>query len=378
MDDPESQFFYIAHLSEPERQFIITLLTENMLGWMRTLSGTTSLRALLYIDEMFGYFPPHPYNPPTKDPILRLLKQARAFGIGLVLATQNPGDLDYKGLTNAGTWFIGRLQSQNDQKRVMAGLESLATADNGFDLQEVGRLIADIDPRVFLMHNVHDTGGPLLLHTRWAMSYLRGPLTRQQVGILMQHQRQELMQQLAANGNQHQGGYRQQTGAAPAAPPPPPSLPGQMIQAPASVPGFAAQNAPQTPAPVAQPRTQGPAGFSATQPAIPSSIEQYFLPHSLNTQQALGLWQQQTQFAIQSANGGVLAYRPVLLAQAAVRYQDRKANIFTAPLLQLPHRRSPRGQAWFTGISTPPTRWTRAVWHMSRLVTPFTATQRRG
>ena len=98
-----------------------------MLGWMRTLSGTTSLRALLYIDEMFGYFPPYPRNPPTKEPILRLLKQARAFGLGMILATQNPGDLDYKGLSNAGTWFIGRLQSDNDKQRVMAGLESLAS-----------------------------------------------------------------------------------------------------------------------------------------------------------------------------------------------------------------------------------------------------------
>jgi DNA helicase HerA-like ATPase len=114
---PRVSIFYIAHLSEPERQFIITLLLENMLGWMRTLSGTTSLRALLYIDEMFGYFPPYPRNPPTKEPILRLLKQARAFGLGLILATQNPGDLDYKGLSNAGTWFIGRLQSENDKRR---------------------------------------------------------------------------------------------------------------------------------------------------------------------------------------------------------------------------------------------------------------------
>lgn len=332
---PRISIFYIAHLSEAERQFIITLITENMLGWMRTLSGTTSLRALLYIDEMFGYFPPHPHNPPTKDPILRLLKQARAFGIGLVLATQNPGDLDYKGLTNAGTWFIGRLQSKNDQKRVMAGLESLATAENGLDLQQVARLIADIEPRVFLMHNVHDTGGPLLLHTRWSMSYLRGPLTRQQVGTLMQSQRQALLQKVAANGDLHQGGpgpVAAVSHAVPPAPPnlpPPPGVPGQ-ITAPPVVPSFSAQSAPPPPAPVAQPSPQGPGGFSATQPPIPSSIEQYFLPHSLSTQQALGQWQQKTQFTIQSASGGVLAYKPVLLAQAAVRYQDRKANLFTA------------------------------------------------
>ena len=116
-----------------------------MLGWMRTLSGTTSLRALLYIDEMYGYFPPYPRNPPTKEPILRLLKQARAFGLGMILATQNPGDLDYKGLSNAGTWFIGRLQSENDKQRVMAGLQSMATVDDEMDLR--GSRAADLGHR---------------------------------------------------------------------------------------------------------------------------------------------------------------------------------------------------------------------------------------
>jgi len=332
--------FYIAHLSEPERQFIITLILENMLGWMRTLSGTTSLRALLYIDEMFGYFPPYPRNPPTKEPILRLLKQARAFGIGMILATQNPGDLDYKGLSNAGTWFIGRLQSQNDQRRVIAGLESLATADNNIDLNAAGRLIADIEPRVFLMHNVHDTGGPILLHTRWAMSYLRGPLTRQQVGILMAGQRQELMQKLAARAAyHHQGGYSQPnqhpplTGQSQAGfPAPPATLPGLSA---APHPGFGAQSAaaasfaPQAaPTPAANPARVN--GFSSGQPPLPSTIEQYFLPPQMTGQQALMAWQQRTGFAAQINGGAVLAYRPVLLAQAAVRFQDRKTGTFTA------------------------------------------------
>jgi hypothetical protein len=175
---PRVSIFYIAHLSDAERMFMITLLLENMIAWMRTLSGTTSLRAILYIDEMFGYFPPYPKNPPTKEPIMRLLKQARAFGLGLVLATQNPGDLDYKGLANAGTWFIGRLQSDQDRAKVMEGLRTLATAEDGVSLQDVERLVADIEPRVFLMRNVHDDAGPLLVHTRWSMSYLRGPLTK--------------------------------------------------------------------------------------------------------------------------------------------------------------------------------------------------------
>ncbi len=186
---PRVSIFYIAHLNETERQFIITLILENMLGWMRTLSGTTSLRALLYIDEMFGYFPPYPRNPPTKEPLLRMLKQARAFGLGMILATQNPGDLDYKGLSNAGTWFIGRLQSQNDKDRVMSGLQSMASVDDEMDIKEVEQMVSDVPPRVFLMHNVHDRGGPVMVHTRWAMSYLRGPLTRQQVQILMTEQR---------------------------------------------------------------------------------------------------------------------------------------------------------------------------------------------
>ncbi|MEM6283485.1 MAG: helicase HerA-like domain-containing protein [Chloroflexota bacterium] len=203
---PHVSIFYIAHLSQQERMFIITLLLENLLSWMRLQSGTSSLRAILYIDEMFGYFPPYPKNPPTKEPMLRLLKQARAFGIGLILATQNPGDLDYTGLSNAGTWFIGRLQTPNDRKKVMSGLESLATADDNLNLDQVEELIADMEPRTFLMHNVHNDGGPILMHTRWAMSYLRGPLTRQQIRWLMASQRQQVMQRY----QQQFGGYGQQ------------------------------------------------------------------------------------------------------------------------------------------------------------------------
>jgi hypothetical protein len=326
--------FYIAHLNEAERQFIITLLLENMLGWMRQQSGTTSLRALLYIDEMFGYFPPYPLNPPTKEPILRLLKQARAFGLGLILATQNPGDLDYKGLSNAGTWFIGRLQSENDKQRVMAGLESLATADNNLNMADVNRLITDLEPRVFLMHNVHDTGGPLLVHSRWCMSYLRGPLTRQQVGLLMADQRRELISQLAAQGLMHP--YAGVSGgAAPGAPPPPSSLPGM----PPAPPEFTAQPAPPTgyTQPVVPPgasqtiarAAQVVPGFTSAQPPVPTSIQQIFLPASVTLDQALGYYQQQMRIAITGVGRQMLAYRPVLLGQTSVRYQDRKSQLFT-------------------------------------------------
>jgi len=194
---PKVSIFYTAHLNDQERMFITTLILETLIAWMRTLSGTPSLRAILYIDEMFGYFPPYPKNPPTKEPLLRLIKQARAFGIGMILATQNPGDLDYKGLSNAGTWFIGRLSSDNDRKKVMAGLKSMASADEDLNLNDVEQMVADVQPRVFLMRNVHNTGGPILMHTRWAMSYLAGPMTRQQISWLMQGKKQQLMAQMA-------------------------------------------------------------------------------------------------------------------------------------------------------------------------------------
>jgi hypothetical protein len=187
---PRVSIFYIAHLTDAERTFIITLLLENLLSWMRTLSGTSSLRAVVYFDEVFGHFPPAPRNPPTKEPILRLLKQARAFGIGMILATQNPGDLDYKGLANAGTWIIGKLQTDNDKAKILGGLQSASTAQNTIDLKTVDRLLSNLAPRVFLMNNIHDEGGPTLVHSRWSMSFLRGPITRQQVRTLMEQQRQ--------------------------------------------------------------------------------------------------------------------------------------------------------------------------------------------
>src|SRR5690349_14341278 len=181
---PRLSIFSIAHLSDAERMFFVSLLLNQVLGWMRTQSGTTSLRAILYMDEIFGYFPPVA-NPPSKLPLLTLLKQARAFGLGVVLATQNPVDLDYKGLANAGTWFIGRLQTERDKARMLEGLEGIATSTGQkFDKQQMEQLLAGLDNRVFLMNNVHEDA-PELFETRWAMSYLRGPLTRAQIKLLM-------------------------------------------------------------------------------------------------------------------------------------------------------------------------------------------------
>ncbi|MEN6601622.1 MAG: DUF87 domain-containing protein [Bryobacteraceae bacterium] len=177
---PRVSIFSIAHLSDSERMFFVSLLLNQTLGWMRMQSGTTSLRAMLYMDEIFGYFPPVA-NPPSKQPLLTLLKQARAFGVGVVLATQNPVDLDYKGLANAGTWFIGRLQTERDRNRVLDGLE---TAAAGVDRQRMEQILSQLTNRVFLMNNVHEDA-PVVFETRWVMSYLRGPLTRTQIKALM-------------------------------------------------------------------------------------------------------------------------------------------------------------------------------------------------
>ena len=184
---PRHSIFYIAHLSDSERMFFVTLLLNSVIGWMRAQSGTTSLRSLLYFDEIFGYFPPTA-EPPSKKPLLTLLKQARAFGLGTVLVTQNPVDIDYKGLSNAGTWFIGKLQTERDKMRVKDGLEG-AIADAGGKLDiDLGNIISGLKSRTFLMHNVHDEG-PTLFHTRWAISYLRGPLTKPQIKQLMDEKR---------------------------------------------------------------------------------------------------------------------------------------------------------------------------------------------
>ncbi len=181
---PRHSIFYIAHLADAERMFFVTLLLEQVISWMRAQTGTTSLRAIVYMDEIFGYFPPTA-NPPSKKPLLTLLKQARAFGVGMVLTTQNPVDLDYKGLTNAGTWFIGKLQAERDKARLMDGLEgAMAEAGSATDPAVLDKTISALDSRVFLMHNVN-LKAPVVFTTRWAMSYLRGPLTRQQIKLLM-------------------------------------------------------------------------------------------------------------------------------------------------------------------------------------------------
>jgi len=182
---PRVSIFYIAHLSDSERMFFVTLLSQELLSWMRMQPGTDTPRLLFYFDEIFGYFPPYPKDPPSKYPLLTLMKQARAFGLSLILATQNPVDIDYKGLSNAGTWFLGKLQQERDKERVMAGLEgTLEESGKSFDTGYFQDILGALKPRVFLLHNIH-ASGPKVITSRWAMSYLRGPLTKTQVATLM-------------------------------------------------------------------------------------------------------------------------------------------------------------------------------------------------
>jgi len=181
---PRMSIISIAHMNDQERMFFVTLLLNEMIAWMRQQPGTSSLRAMLYMDEVFGYLPPSA-NPPSKIPMLTLLKQARAYGVGLVLATQNPVDLDYKALSNAGTWFLGRLQTERDKMRVLDGLEGASSqAGATFDRAKVERILSGLGNRVFLLNNVHEDA-PVVMQTRWALSYLRGPLTREQISALM-------------------------------------------------------------------------------------------------------------------------------------------------------------------------------------------------
>lgn len=174
---PRLAVFSIAHLGDAERMFFVSMLLGATLSWMRSQSGTTSLRALFYMDEIFGFFPPTA-NPPSKKPLLTLMKQARAFGLGVVVATQNPVDLDYKGLSNAGTWFIGRLQAERDKARLLDGLTGM-----GVDRDKIDQLLSSLGKRVFLMNNVHESS-PVVFESRWVMSYLCGPLTREQIRSL--------------------------------------------------------------------------------------------------------------------------------------------------------------------------------------------------
>lgn len=191
--------FSIAHLNDSQRMFFVTLLLNQMVAWMRRQEGTTSLKALLYMDEIFGYFPPNS-NPPSKQPMLTLLKQARSFGIGIILSTQNPVDIDYKGLANIGTWFIGRLQTKQDKEKVIDGLSS--ANEGNLNKDEVMNLISNLEKRNFILKNINEDGIKIF-ETRWALSYLKGPISKDGIKKLMsEKKKQNISTEKIENENQ--------------------------------------------------------------------------------------------------------------------------------------------------------------------------------
>lgn len=192
----------VAHLDDEERALVLGVVLEEVLAWVRSLPGSSRLRALLVFDEVYGFLPPHPANPPTKRPIVALMKQARAFGVGVLVATQNPMDVDYRALGNAGVWCIGRLQTDADCARVLDGLSSTDT--KGFSTATLGKAIKNLAPRWFVMRDVHARVGTILLQPRWAMSYLRGPMTRNEI-----RQARELFGDGAAQDDEEKSGVVQ-------------------------------------------------------------------------------------------------------------------------------------------------------------------------
>ncbi|MBL9141868.1 MAG: ATP-binding protein [Phycisphaerae bacterium] len=167
----------VAHLDDDERALVLGVLLEEVLSYVRGLPGSQSLRALVVFDEVYGFLPPHPAAPPTKRPLVALMKQARAFGVGVVIATQNPMDLDYRALSNAGIWCIGRLQTDADRARVVEGMQ-LA---NGVDNVDYDAMLRQLPPRWFLIRNAHASGPPAWVQPRWAITLMRGPMTRQEI-----------------------------------------------------------------------------------------------------------------------------------------------------------------------------------------------------
>ena len=298
--------FYVAHLSDSERMFFITLLYSAVETWMRSQTGTTTLRALVYFDEIFGYLPPVA-NPPSKQPMLRMLKQARAFGVGQVLVTQNPVDVDYKALSNAGTWMIGKLQTDQDKQRLLDGLDSAMSGS--LDRGEYDRLISTLGKRVFLLHNVN-AKGPALFQTRWAMNYLTGPLTRTHIP--------ELNKLAAATLT---------VPASAAAISQPEVMAGQSVTLSAFQP-------------VVAPPAKAGTEFSSTRPTIPAGIAEYFLPNNLPFPQAFKAAGR--EFPPEAFSQGLI-YRPVILSQTNARLYNLKYKLdidtYKTALVENPDRR---------------------------------------
>ncbi len=298
---PRHSIFYLAHLPENERMFFVTLLFASIEAWMRMQRGTGSLRALIYFDEIVGYLPPVA-NPPSRPIMLRMLKQARAFGVGLLLATQNPVDLDYKALSNAGTWFIGRLQTERDKARLLDGLES---ARGDINRSELDKILSGIGKRVFLLHNVH-AKAPILFQTRWAMNYLAGPLTRAQLPLLQK-------------------------------------LSGNKSTSPVISIAGSTKTQPTSPA--------GSGEYQSAKPVAPVGVPEYYLPASLGVAQAVTA-ANITSAQQMTAEG--LVYKPALLAQAEVRYIVQKYNLEHSQMVACLVTESSRNRMdWDAHISNP-------------------------
>ena len=280
---PRMSIFSIDHLSDAERMFFVSLLLNQMLGWMRTQSGTTSLRALLYMDEIYGFLPPSA-NPPSKKPMMTMLKQGRAFGLGCLLATQNPVDLDYKALSNIGTWWLGRLQTERDKARVLDGLEGAAASqDGGFNRRRMEELLAGLGSRVFLMNNVHEDSA-VVFHVRWVMSYLCGPLTRTKIKKLMDPKR-----------DQFTSGKGKQAIAA-------------QSSNPMAMPGASQESA------------------AGERPVVGSGVKEYFVP-----------------FAGESDG---ITYKPALIREANVHFSSSKCGIDGSRLMRFTNAITDQGIDW--------------------------------
>jgi len=303
---PRHSVFYIAHLSDGERMFFVTLLLSAIETWMRTQSGSISLRALIYFDELYGYLPPSAM-PPSKTPLLRLLKQARAFGVGMVLATQNPVDVDYKALSNAGSWFVGKLQTERDKNRLLDGLQS-ASAD--LDRNAYSDIISALGKRVFLLHNIHSNGA-VLFQTRWTMNFLAGPLTRPQIP-----------------GLNRLVGAAQKVVVAAVAAPEPNQVEDDLSQfqpISASAPGD--ESALGSDFKGQKTYTAHPsAGLegSQTKPVVPAGVSEYFLPVNYSLTEAFKLAAEAMPV---DARLEAVLYRPTILACARVRFVDRRYSI---------------------------------------------------
>ena len=282
---PRHTIFYIAHLPEEERMFFVTLLYSAVETWMRSQKGTTSLRAIVYFDEIFGYLPAVG-NPPSKEPMLRMLKQARAFGVGMVLATQNPVDVDYKAMSNAGTWFIGKLATEQDKARLLDGLATAARG--GLDRREYDRLISTLGKRVFLLRNVHDKQ-PTLFRTRWAMNYLAGPVTRTQIPAL--NALAGIGERFSVDDNRY-------------------SVSSEQLPA-------TSDELPVTSRQLELPGTSG-------KPTAPRGVQEYILPVTLTPEE--GAQVDGRSLPLDAERVGTL-YRPVLLAQAEIRVINRKYRL---------------------------------------------------